>query len=57
MFKSLLGIMSDAAKIATAPIEIALDVTRAATKPIAEVAEELVEDVKGALDVEDGGNG
>lgn len=48
MFGSLIGIVSDAVKIAAAPIEIAADVTRAVTKPIAEVAQEVVKEVKDA---------
>ena len=46
MFKSLIGIVTDVVTIAAAPIEIAADLTRAATKPIAEAAKEIVADIK-----------
>ena len=49
MFKSLIGIVTDVAKVAVAPVEIALDVTRAATQPVAEAAEEIVKEVKKEL--------
>jgi len=49
MFGSLFGIVEDVVKIAVAPVEIAASVVRAATKPIAEVAEELAKDVKRGL--------
>jgi len=50
MFKSLFGIVTDVAKVVAAPVEIALDLTHAVTKPVAEVAEEMVKDVKEATD-------
>lgn len=46
MFGSLFGLVEDTVKIATAPIEIAVEVTRVVTKPLADVAEEIVEGVK-----------
>lgn len=46
MLGSLVGVASDVVKIATAPVEIALDVTRAVTKPIADVAQEAVKEIK-----------
>lgn len=46
MFKSLMGVVGDAVKIVAAPVEIALDVTRAVTKPIADVAQEAVKEIK-----------
>ncbi|MCY1312671.1 hypothetical protein D9M68_549230 [compost metagenome] len=48
MFKSVLGIAADVAKVVAAPIEIAADVTRAVTKPLAEVAEDAVKEIKAA---------
>lgn len=42
MFKSLIGIVEDCAKIVIAPVAIAADVTRAVTKPIADVATDTV---------------
>ncbi len=53
MFKSLLGIVKDVAEIVTAPVEIAVDVTRAVTKPVAEVAQEAVKEVKEITGTED----
>ncbi len=50
MFKSLLGLTGDVVKVATAPIEVAADLTRAAVKPIVEVAEDVVKDVKELTD-------
>ena len=46
MFKSLLNITTDVVKIASAPVEIALDTTRAVTKPVADLCEETVKEIK-----------
>lgn len=46
MLSSLLGIVTDVAKVAIAPVEIAVELTRAVTKPVADAATELVKDVK-----------
>lgn len=46
MFKSLFELTKDVAEIAVAPIQIAADITSAAIKPIKEVVEEIVEEVK-----------
>lgn len=46
MFGSLLGVVTDVVKIAAAPVEIAADLTRAVTKPIADAATETVKVVK-----------
>lgn len=46
MFGSLLGVVTDVVKIATAPAEVALAVTRAATKPLADAAGEVAKEVK-----------
>lgn len=48
MFKSLLGLASDVATIATTPIRIAADVTRAVTKPLADAAKETADAVEEA---------
>ena len=48
MFKSLVGIVSDVVTVAVAPIEIAADLTRVVTKPMAEAAKEIADDVKEA---------
>lgn len=49
LFDDVIGVASDAAKIAVAPIAIAATVTRAATKPIADVAKDVVDDVREGL--------
>lgn len=46
MFDSLIGLTKDVVKIATAPIEIALDTTRLVTKPLAEASKEITSDIK-----------
>ena len=46
VFGSLLGIATDIVKIAAAPVEIAADLTRAVTKPIADAATETAKAVK-----------
>ncbi len=59
MLRSLFGVVTDIAKIVTAPAEIALDLTRTVTKPVADLADDVVEDVKGlAQDLtDDAGDG
>ena len=49
MLGSLTGLITDVAKIAVAPIEIAIDTTRAVTKPIADAAQEASKEVKKSL--------
>lgn len=49
MFGSLVGLVGDALKIAAAPVEIAVDVTRAVTKPVADAAQQVAKDVKEEL--------
>jgi hypothetical protein len=46
MLGSLFGLVTDVVKIAAAPIEVALDVTRVVTKPVADIAEEVVDTAK-----------
>lgn len=46
MFKSLVGLVTDVAKITVAPIEVAVDLTRVVTKPLADAAEEIASEVK-----------
>lgn len=57
MFKSLIGIVSDVVTVAVAPVEIAADLTRVVTKPIAEVAKDIADDVKEAIGNNEGSNG
>jgi hypothetical protein len=42
----LFDILGDVVDIVSAPIEIAADVTRAVTKPVAEVAQDVVKEIK-----------
>lgn len=46
MFKSLIDLTTDVVRIAAAPVEVAVDLTRIATKPLADAAQEIVQDVK-----------
>ena len=45
MLKSLFGIVEDVAKIAAAPVKVAADITRTVTKPIADAAEAVADEV------------
>lgn len=49
MFGSLLNVVKDIATIVTAPVEIALDITGAVTKPVADIASDVVNTVKEEL--------
>ena len=49
LIKSTIGVVTDAATIAVAPVAIVAEVASAATKPIAEAAEEIVKDVHDTL--------
>lgn len=46
MFGELFKLGEDLVKVAVAPVEVALDVTRVVTKPLADVATSTVETVK-----------
>jgi hypothetical protein len=46
LFDSILGVVENVTTVVVAPVEIAADLAQAATKPVAEAAEQLVEDVK-----------
>lgn len=46
MLGSLIGVLGDAVKIVAAPIEIAADLTRAVTRPMADAATQVAKDVK-----------
>jgi len=50
MFRSLGKLVGDVVEIAVAPVEVALDVTRVITKPIADVAKATAETVKEVTD-------
>lgn len=49
MFKSLVGITTDLVKIAAAPVQVAVDLTRAVTKPIADAAQDVAQGVNEAV--------
>lgn len=42
----MFGLLSDVIKIAVAPVQVAADLTRVVTKPLADAAEEVVKEVK-----------
>jgi 2,4-dienoyl-CoA reductase-like NADH-dependent reductase (Old Yellow Enzyme family) len=50
MFKSILDLGQDAVEIATAPVEIAVDLTRVATKPTADMVKQIKQNVKNMVD-------
>lgn len=52
IFDSILGITKDVVDVVKAPVEIAIDVTREVTKPVADAAKEIVEEVKDLTDTE-----
>jgi hypothetical protein len=49
LFKTIGSIAEDTVKIGLAPIQIAAQVTHSVTRPIAKIADEIVEDVKEEL--------
>ncbi|MNZ72023.1 hypothetical protein D3C78_903920 [compost metagenome] len=53
MFGSLVGLVGDVVKVAAAPMSIAIDVARSATKPLADAAHDAAKDVKYSLHPED----
>lgn len=50
LVKSTLKLTEDVVDIAVAPVEVVVDTARMATKPLAEAAEEITEDVKEMVD-------
>jgi hypothetical protein len=50
LLKSVAELTGNVAKVVVAPVEIAVDLAAAATKPLAEAAEELTKDVKSLKD-------
>jgi hypothetical protein len=50
LLKSLTDLAGDVATIALKPVEIAVDLTGAVVKPIAEVAKEVADEVKSLKD-------
>lgn len=50
LFKSVVDLTVDVAKVVIAPVEIVADLAGAVVKPVAEVAKDLVADVKSLKD-------
>lgn len=48
MLRSLLNITGDLVRVVTAPVEIAADLAATVTKPVADVAQDIVDDIKEA---------
>ncbi|MNP85591.1 hypothetical protein D3C76_1853910 [compost metagenome] len=48
-----MGLVGDVVKVAAAPMSIAIDVARSATKPLADAAHDAAKDVKYSLHPED----
>lgn len=53
MFKSWMNLATDVVKIAAAPVEIAADAARIITKPVADVAKDVVKEIKKTADGRD----
>ncbi len=49
LFDSLLDLATDTVKIVAAPVDVVVTIAAAAVKPVAEVVEELAEDIKDAV--------
>jgi hypothetical protein len=49
MFGSLAGLVGDAVKIVSAPVAVAVDVARVATKPLADAATKVAKAVRDEL--------
>lgn len=50
LFDSLVELTTNTVKVVAAPVEVVAELANAAVKPIAEAAEEIVEDVKSIKD-------
>lgn len=48
-FDDITGLVGDVVKVAIAPVEVVASVARAVTKPVAELAEDVVETVRDEL--------
>lgn len=57
IFKSIKNLAEDVVDIALAPVEMTIDMTRAATKPIADLANEMKEDIKEMVDEDQNSKG
>lgn len=50
LLKSVVDLVTDAAAVVVAPVEMAVDLADAAVKPVADAAKELAKDVKSLKD-------
>ena len=50
LFKSVVDLATDVAQVVVAPVEMAVDLTDAVVKPVAEVAKDLANDIKSLKD-------
>jgi hypothetical protein len=50
LFESVVDLATDVVKVAAAPVEIAVDLAGAVVKPVAEVAQDIVKEVKSLKD-------
>lgn len=49
LIKSTLGVVTDVATVVVAPVAIAVDATRAVTKPVAEAVEDVAKEIHSSL--------
>lgn len=50
MFKSIVNLFEGVTRIATAPVEVFADTAQVVTKPIADIAQDVVDVAKGLID-------
>jgi hypothetical protein len=50
LLESLVDLTTDVVKVVAAPVEMAVDLAGAVVKPVAEVASDLVDDIKSLKD-------
>jgi hypothetical protein len=50
MFKSVFNVLEDVTRVVTAPVEVLVDLAQVVTKPSAELAQDIVNEVKGLID-------
>jgi len=50
MFKSIFSVLEDVTRVVTAPVEVLADMAQLVTKPVADAAQTIVDEVKGLTD-------
>ena len=50
MFKSVFNVLEDVTRVVTAPVEVLADLAQVVTKPAADAAQTVVDEVKGLID-------